>query len=245
MSIVKPPSFEELVEAYGSPKNAILHLIGVGFTPEQIEWKLGIPYHRIRLFMEGIELKKDIPFSKIVEVYERLAILRGKKGKETELAKFFQSSELTLEFKVRFALGTLTEENLKIGPGLIERSISLATGAPLSHVRKLLIDYGEHGEVAYLLQKQKEPELTVREVYEAVRLLPKLKKIRERELHVSSLLRLSTPTEAKYVVRLLLGDLKLGYYARTVIRAAARAYEVPPELIENACAILGLTEGVT
>ncbi|MEM3730332.1 MAG: ATP-dependent DNA ligase [Candidatus Bathyarchaeia archaeon] len=245
MSIVKPPSFEELVEAYGSPKNAILHLIGVGFTPEQIEWKLGIPYHRIRLFMEGIELKKDIPFSKIVEVYERLAILRGKKGKETELAKFFQSSELTLEFKVRFALGTLTEENLKIGPGLIERSISLATGASLSHVRKLLIDYGEHGEVAYLLQKQKEPELTVREVYEAVRLLPKLKKIRERELHVSSLLRLSTPTEAKYVVRLLLGDLKLGYYARTVIRAAARAYEVPPELIENACAILGLTEGVT
>jgi DNA ligase-1 len=43
----------------------------------------------------------------------------------------------------------------------------------------------------------------------------------------------------------LLGDLKLGYYVRTVIMAAARAYEVPPELIENACAILGLTEGIT
>ena len=245
MSIVKPPSFEELVETYGSPKNAVLHLIEVGFSPEQIEWKMGIPYHRIRLYMEGAEPKGGVPFSKIVEVYERLALLRGKKGKETELATFFKNPELTLEIKARFALGTFTEESLKIGPGLIERSISLATGAPISHVRKLLIDYGEHGEVAYLLKKPIDSELTVEEVYEAIKLLPSLKRIRERELHISSLLRVGTPTEAKYIVRLLLGDLKLGYYARTVVRAAARAYEVPPDLIENACAILGLTEGVT
>jgi DNA ligase-1 len=245
MSIVKPPSFKELVEAYGSPQKAVLHLIEAGFSPEQIEWKVGIPYHLIRLYIEGIEPRVGTPFSEIVDFYERLAVLRGKKGKETELAKFFQNPNLTLEIKARFALGILTEENLKVGPALIERSISLATGAPRSQVRKLLIDYGEHGEVAYLLKKPKATELTVKEVYESVRLLPKLKTIRERELHVSSLLRTSTPTEAKYVVRLLLGDLKLGYYASIVVRAAARAYEVPPELIENACAILGLTEGIT
>ena len=74
------------------------------------------------------------------------------KGKETALAKFFQNPDLTLEIKARFALGALTQESLKIGPGLIERSISLATGAPISEVKKLLIDYGEH-EVAYLLKK--------------------------------------------------------------------------------------------
>jgi DNA ligase-1 len=245
MSIVKPPSFKELVKTYGTPKKAILHLIEAGFSSEQIEWKIGIPYHRIRLYMEGIEPKKGMPFSKMVEVYERLAVLRGKKGKETELAKLFQNLELKLEIKVRFALGVFTDENLKIGTGLTERSVSLATGTPISQVKKLLIDYGEHGEVAYLLKKPKNSELTMNEVYEAIRLLPKLKKITERELHVSSLLRVSTPTEAKYIVRLLLGDLKLGYHIRTVIRAAARAYEVPPELIENACAILGLTEGIT
>jgi len=245
MSIIKPPSFEELVETYGSPKKAILHLIEAGFLPEQIEWKMGVPYHRIRLYMEEIEPKIGMPFSKMVNVYERLAVLRGKKGKETELARFFQNPDLTLEIKARFALGALTEENLKIGPGLIERSISLATGSSISEVKKLLIDYGEHGEVAYLLKKPKDSELTVKEVYEAVKLLPKLKRIRERELHVSSLLHVSTPAEAKYIVRLLLGDLKLGYYARTVLRAAARAYGVPPELIENASAILGLPESIT
>jgi DNA ligase-1 len=245
MSIVKPPTLKELIETYGSPREAVLRLIEAGFSPEQIEWRTGIPYYLIRLYMDGKESKKDVPFSKIVEVYERIAVLRGKKGKETELAKFFQNPELPLETKARFALGTVTEESLKVGPGLIERSLSLATGVSKNEVRKLLIDYGEHGEVAYLLKKPSEPKLTVSEVYEAVKLLPKLKGIRERELYVSSLLRVSTPLEAKYIVRLLLGDLKLGYYANTVIRAAAKAYKVPPELIQNTCAIMGITEGIS
>ena len=245
MSIVKPPTLKELIEAYGSPREAILKLIEVGFSPEQIEWRTGIPYYLIRLYMEGILPKKDMPFSKIVEVYERLAVLRGKKGKETELSKFFQNPALPLEIKARFALGTITEESLKVGPGLVERCISLATGASLNEVKRLMIDYGEHGEVVYLLKKPCETVLSVNEVYEAIRLMPKLRSVRERELYVSSLLRVATPLEAKYIVRLILGDLKLGYYASTVMRAAAKAYQVPVELIQNACAILGLAEGIS
>jgi len=245
MSVVKPPTLKELIEAYGSEKEAVLRLLEAGFYPEQIEWRTGIPYYLIRLYMEGKEPRKDMPFSKIVEVFERLAILRGKKGKETELAKFFQTSELPLEVKARLALGTITDESLKVGPGLVERSLSLATGVSKSDVRKLLIDYGEHGEVAYLLKKPSEPKLSVNEVYEAIRLLPKLKGVKERELYVASLLRVATPQEAKYIVRLLLGDLKLGYYASTVMRAAARVYQVPVELIQNACAIMGIAEGIS
>ena len=245
MSKVKPPTIKELIEVYGSAKEAVLKLTEAGFTPEQIEWRAGIPYYLIRLYMKGIQPKKDVPFSKIVEVYERLAVLRGKKGKETELAKFFQNPELPLEVKARFALGTITEENLKVGPGLIERSISLAVGVSIGDVRKLLINYGEHGEVAYLLKKPSEPTLSVNEVYEAIKFIAKLKGVRERELYISSLLRVSTPSEAKYIVRLLLGDLKLGYYTSTVMRAAARAYQVPVELIQNACAIMGIAEGIS
>ncbi|MEM3549655.1 MAG: ATP-dependent DNA ligase [Candidatus Bathyarchaeia archaeon] len=245
MSLVKPPTLKELIEAYGSKKMAVLRLVESGFTPEQIEWKTGIPYYQIRLYVEGKDPEKDMPFTEIVEVYERLAVLRGKKGKETELAKFFKSSELSLEIKARFALGVITEESLKVGPGLIERSLSLAAGVSKNDVKKLLIDYGEHGEVAYLLKKPSEPKLSVNEVYEAIKLLPKLKSLRERELYISSLLRTCTPSEAKYIVRLLLGDLKLGYHVNTVIRAAAKAYRVPPELIQNACAIMGIAEGVS
>ena len=244
MPVVKPPTFEELVQTHGSPKAAVQHLIESGFTPEQIEWKWDVPYHLIRLFMAGVPLKSPAPFSSVVKVYERLAVLRSKKGKETELAKFFQREDLDLEIKTRLALGNLTEESLKVGPGTVERAISLATGTAIREVRKLLVEYGEHGEVAFLLKKPKREELTVEEVYEAIRLLPKMAKIMERNLHISSLLRVGTPEEAKYIIRLLLGDLKLGYHQRTVIQAAARAYKVSPELIESACAILGITEGI-
>jgi DNA ligase-1 len=244
MSTVKPPTFEELVKTYGSPRAAVMHLIQSGFTPEKIEWKMGIPYYLIRLYMEGVEPRDKALFQGIVKVYERLAVLHGKRGKETELSSFFQNSDLDLELKVRLVLGAITEESLKIGPGIVERSLSLATGASINDVRRLLIDYGEHGEVAYLLTKNKRPTLTIGEVYEAIRFLPKLSGVRERELYVSSLLRKASPLEAKYLVRLLLGDLKLGYHQRTVTRAIARAYKVPVELVENVCAITGIVEGL-
>jgi len=146
--------------------------------------------------------------------------------------------------KTRFALGIMTDESLKTGPGTVEMAISLATGEPSRRVRQLLLDYGEHGEVAFLLTKPKEAKLTIEEVYEAIRLLPKMAKIMERHLHIASLLKVSTPEEAKYIIRLLLGDLELGYYQRTVVEAAAKAYSVPPELIEGASAIIGITEGI-
>lgn len=244
MTTVKPPSFDELVQMYGSRKAAIQHLLDSGFTPEEIEWKMGVPYYLIRLFMNDFESSNLTPFSSVVQIYERLVVLRSKKEKETELAKFFKRGDLDLEIKARLALGLLAEENLKVGPGIIEQSISLATGTSRQKVRKLLVDYGEHGEVAFLLKKPKRAELTVEEVFEAVRLLPKIGRLTERNLLVASLLRIATPEEAKYIVRLILGDLKLGYYQRTVIRAAAKAYEVPPELIETATALLGIPEGL-
>jgi DNA ligase-1 len=244
MPLVKPPSFNELVKIYGSPKAAVQHLIESGYNPEDISWKMAVPYYLVRLYMSGLELSKPLVFSEITEVYERLAILRSKKGKETELVKFFQRTDLDLEVKTRLALGKLVDESLRIGPGLVERALSIATGTSPKKVKKLLVDYGEYGEVAFLLLKPKKPKLTVEEIYESIRLLPKLEKAKERDHLITSLLEASTPQEGKYIIRLLLFDLKLGYYQRTVIHAAARAYNVPPELIESVCAIIGLTEGI-
>jgi len=244
MTLVKPPSFNELVKIYGSPKAAVHHLLESGYTPENISWKMTVPYYLVRLYMSGLAPSKSTLFSEITEVYERLAILRSKKGKETELIKFFKRADLALEIKARLALGKLVDESLRIGPGLVERALCIATGSNSKKVKKLLVDYGEYGEVAFLLLKPKKPKLTLEEVYESVRLLPKLEKVKERDHLITSLLEASTPREGKYIVRLLLFDLKLGYYQRTVIHAAARAYNIPSELIESACAIIGLTEGI-
>jgi hypothetical protein len=120
MTLVRPPSLEELIKTYGSPQAAIQHLLESGFTSEEIEWKLSIPYYLVRLFMEGKQPTNLTLFSSIVKTYERIAILRSKKGKETELANFFKRDDLSLEMKTRFALGIMAGESLKVGPGTIE-----------------------------------------------------------------------------------------------------------------------------
>jgi DNA ligase-1 len=245
MTLIKPPSFNELVKTYGSPKAAVHHLIESGYTPEEVSWKMDIPYFLVRLYMSGFNHPENArPFSSITEFYEHLALLRSKKGKETELVKFFERTDFELEVKTRLALGKIVDQSLGIGPGVVERALSSATGATPRRVKKLLGDYGEYGEVASLLLKAKKPRLTVEAVYRSIRILPNLQTVKERDQLITSLLEASTPQEGKYIVRLLLLDLKLGYHERTVVRAAAKAYNVPPQLIENACAILGLTEGI-
>ena len=146
------------------------------------------------------------------------------------------------------ALGKIVDTSLGIGGGLIERAMSTSTGSTNKTVKQMLADYGEHGDVASLLIAQKhpskKPKLLLEEVYKSIKLLPKLETAKERDHLIGSLLEAATSQEAKYIVRLLLLDLKLGYKEKTVINAAARAYNLPPELIEKACAIIGLTEGI-
>ena len=246
MTLVKPPSFNQLVKLYGSASKAVLHLLKAGYSPGEISWKMNVPYYLIRLYMNGNDVFKEPLFYEITRVYDRLSLVRGK-GKETELVRFISREDLDLETKIRLALGRIVDENLGIGPGIVERSIGNASGASSKTVKQLLGDYGEQGEVASLLLSHtnvKEPQLTVEEVYESIKLLPQLEKITERDQLVASLLEASTPQEAKYIVRLLLFDLKLGFKERTVMHAAARAYNLSPELIEKVCGIIGVTEGI-
>ncbi|MFQ6095410.1 MAG: ATP-dependent DNA ligase [Candidatus Bathyarchaeia archaeon] len=244
MTLVKPPTSEEIVETYGGLREAVERLVKAGFSPDQIVRKLGLPYYLVRLLMEGFQPKDPTLFIDIVKIYDRLAQLRGRKGKETELTKFVQKKWLSLEVRLRLALGKITDENLKVGGGILEKAICLATGSSPSRVRRLLIDYGEHGEVAYLLIRPKQPKLTVEEVYEAIRILPRLRGLEERILHLSSLMEAATPDEAKYIARLILGDLKLGYHQRSVVSAVSKAYKVPFEIIERISAILGVVDGL-
>jgi DNA ligase-1 len=244
MTFVKPPKPKEIIEAYGGLRKTVGRLVETGFSPDEIVLKLGLPYYLVQLFIHGFEPKNPTLFANIVKTYDRIAVLRGKKGKETELTKFFLRKELSLEVKLRLALGKITDENLKVGEGILEKAICLATGSSSNKIRRLMIDYGEPGEAAFLLIQPKEPKLTVEEAYESIRILPRLGGIKERIPQISSLMEASTPDEAKYIARLILGDLKLGYYERTVISAVSKAYRIPFEIVQRISAILGIVDGL-
>ena len=151
MTFVKPPKPKELVEAYGGLRKTVRRLVETGFSPDEIVLKLGLPYYLVQLFIQEFEPKDPTLFANIVKTYDRIAVLRGKKGKETELTKFFLREGVSLEVKLRLALGKVTDESLKVGGGILEKAICLATGSSSSKIRRLMIDYGDPGEAAYLL----------------------------------------------------------------------------------------------
>jgi DNA ligase-1 len=241
MTLVKPPTFDELVKTYGSPKEAVVHLAKVGFTPEQIERKFHIPYFFIQLSLAGLEPKNLYPFSNVVSIFDKILTLRSIKGKETELTRFFQIKELSFETKVRLALGQIIDANPKVGPSIVEKAIAEATGKAQDTVRKLFLDYGDYGDVASLLLKEKPSKLTVDEVYNSIKLLPNLKGIDERIHLIASILQASTPSEGKYIIRLILQDLKLGYHEPSVKYAVARVLGIDKDLLEQACSVMGVT----
>lgn len=244
MTLVKPPSLEDLLKFYGSLKAVIEHLLQSGLSPEDIERKYSIPYYFIQLTAAGFEKKGVFPFYKIAEIFERIALLRSAKGKETELLNLFKFDELNFEWRVRLALGGLVEDSLGIGPALIEESIATATSTPVHKVRDLFHDYGDYGDVASFLVSKKEPSLTVEEVMHAFNYLKDVKGGYRKIKFLASLLTQATAMEAKYLIRLVLQDLKLGYHETTVMNAIARALNVNRESLEWACSILGYTKGL-
>ena len=109
MTMVKPPSLPDLVRIYGSLKDAVNHLVNSGFTAEEIEWRFGIPYHIVRLLIAGFQPKGRLLFSDVIKVYDRLVLLRSRKGKETELANFLKREDLFILFDdIRYKRNALT-----------------------------------------------------------------------------------------------------------------------------------------
>ncbi len=245
MTFVKPPTFNEILRQVGSRRKAVQYLAKLGYTCEKIVEKSGLPRFLVNIYLFGEEPKSKFPFIKVSKTFDRIALLRSRRGKETELTSFLKIPEIDFETKVRLALAKIFDENPKVGPGLIEKAIAIAAGCSPEKVHSLFNVYGEHGEVAALLLTSTTPKLTVGEVYEAIRIIPKIEKTQERIFHISSLLKQSTPEEARYIVRLILQDLKLGYHENTVISSLSRVLQVDRALIENVSAILGVVEAAS
>ncbi|HID90623.1 TPA: ATP-dependent DNA ligase [Candidatus Bathyarchaeota archaeon] len=244
--IVRPPSFEAMREELGGTVRAIRYLVEAGYTTDQIVRRSGLPYHLVELYKRGIVPANRYPFREVTRYYDRIATVRSKRGKKTVLVRFFKNPNIDFATKVRLALGRIVEERTTgVGPAVVERAIAFASGRGEGQVRRVFIDYGDYGEVAYLLCGAASPRITVGEVCEAIRLLPKLRRIDERVMVVSSLLRSSVNVEARYVVHLILQDLKLGFHEATVIDAVSEALGLPPELVRQVCAIKGISDGLT
>jgi len=135
---------------------------------------------------------------------------------------------------------------LGVAEKLAIHAISKSAGLPIKKIEDDYRDGGDLGLTASNILKIKTQttftaeKITVERVYETLFKIAKLKGKGSQDLkmkHISSLLNDATPLEAKFVIKILLGTLRLGIAENTVMDALAIAFTGKKEnrvQIENA-----------
>jgi DNA ligase-1 len=121
--------------------------------------------------------------------------------------------------------------------GLAEKlaihAISKSSGIPIRKINEAYSEDGDLGRAAVKILEQKKQttflmqDITAERVYETLYKIARLEGARSQDLkmkYVSSLLNDATPREAKFILKILMGTLRLGIADNTVMDALAIAF---------------------
>ena len=178
---------------------------------------------------------RDLPFRELVEAFEKLDATTSGNEMVAILADLFRRTPHGVIHLVSyFVQGNLAAEyedvNLQIGERLMAEALARASGRPREEIEKLYDEKGDYGLVAEAVlegQAGSGDALTVRSVHE--KLLEIARQVgtgsQEAKLNLlAELLKQATPREARYLVRIALGTLRLGAGTMTILNALAVAF---------------------
>src|SRR3989344_4236423 len=191
-------------------------------------------------------------YSEFVEMYEELSSTTKRLEKISIISSFLK--KLAKEGKsewIYLLLGKVVPDydsrETGISRQLAIKGIAYSFGVGEEEVVKKLKKIGDFGEIAKeIAEKRKQTtlsskKLTVEKVFDNLRKLMDVegKGAVERKIAlVSELLGSSSSDEAKYIVRTLLNDLRIGIAVPTIVEAIALAFfsdsKEAPEKIQNA-----------
>ncbi len=122
---------------------------------------------------------------------------------------------------------------LGIAEKLAIRAISKSAGTPIRKIEQAFVEDGDLGHAASKILEQKTQttfmmqQITTERVYETLLKIAKLEGTRSQDMkmkYISSLLNDATPQEAKFLLKIMLGTLRLGIADNTVMDALAIAF---------------------
>ena len=124
------------------------------------------------------------------------------------------------------------QRTTNIGGAALLSAVLEVTGADENHARARLVALGDMGDVAGELfaaapQTAPEPTLTLADIAQALQTLAATAGTKRKAELVTALLRKATPLDAKYIVKMLAGDLRIGLKEGAVEDALARLSGVP------------------
>ncbi|MDY6775192.1 MAG: ATP-dependent DNA ligase [Halobacteria archaeon] len=186
-------------------------------------------------------------FREFAEKAEKVEELSGDYDKTDEVARLFDESETDcdLEISARFIQGRVfaswDDTKLDVGRSLLYDSLSLATGVTADEVEEKVKDMGDVGLAAESFDYGGQmtlgtTDLTLEYVHRRLSDLAEAsgggsqkKKVRT----LSDLFNDATPKEAKYIARLVAGEMRVGVSEGTVRDAVAEAFDVDVDEVER------------
>ena len=142
----------------------------------------------------------------------------------------------------QFAMNDARTTN--VGTSVLREALSEATGLSIENLRPRYVRLGDSGEVAYeaMLETRGEgnaPAITLGDIEALIARLSEMKGTKNKKKLLTEVLASATALEAKYLVKLLVGDLRIGLKEGLVEDAVARAFDQSLAHVSQANMMLG------
>ncbi|MFZ3342409.1 MAG: ATP-dependent DNA ligase [Terriglobales bacterium] len=132
------------------------------------------------------------------------------------------------------------EATLQVGGALLWRVIADLSGKTEPELSKIYRSRGDAGSVAAdALPAKVESVISLQDVQRAFKEIAAARGPAAKAALLSQLLSPATPLEAKYIVKIIGGDLRIGLKESLVEEAIAKAFETPLDQVKRANMLLG------
>jgi DNA ligase-1 len=182
---------------------------------------------------------------KLAETCEAVAATTKKLQKTAMVADYLKSrtadeAAVSAVFLSGRAFPAWEETTLQVGGSLLWRVVVELSGKDQAALTAAYRKHGDLGAVAgEVLPERSGQGLGVLEVGDAFRQIAAARGPAAKTALVRDLLARATPLEAKYVVKIITGDLRIGLKESLVEEAIARAYASPLAEVQRANMLLG------
>jgi len=183
----------------------------------------------------------------LAELCERIAATPKKTEKVAMGAEYFRARELqdasvSAVFLSGRAFPAFDEHTLQIGGALLWKLVSEITGAHDAALTAAYRKRGDLGAAAYDVLLAKAPTtatLTLQEVRTTFDQIAETRTAAAKAAILKSLLERATALEAKYILKIITGDLRIGLKESLAEEAIAKAYDELLQQVQRANMLLG------
>jgi len=179
-----------------------------------------------------------VDFAVLADAFDRMESTKKRLELTQYLVELFEKTPQKVISKIVYLLqGKLRPDfegvELGVAEKLAVRAISKSSGIPTGKIEDEYKRGGDLGHAASVILEQKTQttflveDITVERVYETLFKIAKLEGARSQDMkvkYISSLLNDANPLEASFILKILLGTLRLGIAENTVMDALAIAF---------------------